>query len=195
MAEQHLKTIFLSASIPHPGRERKYYDTADIMAIRDAVRALATVTIPHTRLIWGGHPAISPLIKMVMETMNADVQEHVVLYQSEYYKNVFPEENSFFGKIELTARAPTRDESLLKMRKAMIGNHSYDAGIFIGGMEGVEEEFEMFRTTHPRALLMPLASTGAAALIIYQSAVNRFNERLLNDYAYMSLFRDLLMRE
>ena len=55
---QHLRKIFLSASIPDPERDRIYYDTADIVAIRDAVRALATVIIPHSKLIWGGHPSM-----------------------------------------------------------------------------------------------------------------------------------------
>ncbi len=37
--------IFLSASIPDPNRNEKYFNSADISAIRDAVRALATVII------------------------------------------------------------------------------------------------------------------------------------------------------
>lgn len=58
-----MKNIFLSASIPLPERDEKYIGTADIIAIRDAVIALTTVVLPHHRLIWGGHPSITPLIK------------------------------------------------------------------------------------------------------------------------------------
>ena len=46
MAKQNLNKIFLSASIPYPERDKRFYNTADIIAIRDAVRALATVVIP-----------------------------------------------------------------------------------------------------------------------------------------------------
>ena len=67
MVKKDMNNIFLSASIPSPERDRKYYDTADIVAIRDAVRALATVVIPKAHLIWGGHPSITPLIRFVME--------------------------------------------------------------------------------------------------------------------------------
>ena len=67
MAKQDLNKIFLSASIPFPERDRKFYDTADIVAIRDAVRALATVVIPRAHLVWGGHPSITPLIRFVLE--------------------------------------------------------------------------------------------------------------------------------
>ncbi len=34
---------------------------------------------------------------------------------------------------------------------------------FIGGMEGVEEEYKMFIRKHPHAIILPIASTGAAA--------------------------------
>jgi len=40
MATRELKNIFLSASIPLPERDPKYYETADVIAIRDAVIAL-----------------------------------------------------------------------------------------------------------------------------------------------------------
>jgi hypothetical protein len=53
MAEQQLNKIFLSASIPLPERDPQYLGTADIIAIRDAVRALATVVYPI------GEPRIS----------------------------------------------------------------------------------------------------------------------------------------
>ena len=54
MARQHLNKVFLSASIPYPDRDKKFYDTADIVAIRDAVRALATVVIPKHILFGEG---------------------------------------------------------------------------------------------------------------------------------------------
>ena len=65
-----MKNIFLSASIPLPERDSKYIDTADIIAIRDAVIALTTVVLPHHRLVWGGHPSITPLVYYVMKKLN-----------------------------------------------------------------------------------------------------------------------------
>lgn len=76
--------IFLSASIPDPKRNEKYYNSADVIAIRDAVRALATIVIPKSYLVWGGHPAISPLIRYVITTMDMNVQNHITLYQSDF---------------------------------------------------------------------------------------------------------------
>jgi hypothetical protein len=77
----------------------------------------------------------------------------------------------------------------------MLTEHQFAAGIFIGGMEGIEDEFNLFREFHPQALLLPIASTGAATRIVYNDYLAREmkNERLENDYAYMSLFQDLLI--
>lgn len=192
MATKTLNKIFLSASIPYQERDRKFYDTADIVAIRDSVRALATVVIPNAHLIWGGHPAITPLIRYVVERMNVNLKEHITLYQSNFFKAYFPEDNFHFENIQLTEALEDRDSSLKKMRDEMIAQNDYKIGIFIGGMEGVLEEYELFKNSNPDALILPVASTGAAAKMIYDSIENKPNERLTNDYAYMALFSDLL---
>ena len=62
-------------------------------------------------------------------------------------------------------------------------------------MKGVEEEFDMFVEKYPNALVLPIASTGAAAKMIYDKKLSDKNERLLKDYAYMSLFQELLIKK
>jgi len=78
----NLKKIFLSASIPLVDRDPKYFNTADNTAIRDAVIALARIVLPKAELVWGGHPSITPLIKLVLEKQQLKVEDHVTLYQS-----------------------------------------------------------------------------------------------------------------
>ena len=192
MATKTLNKIFLSASIPYQERDRKFYDTADIVAIRDSVRALAAVVIPKAHLIWGGHPAITPLIRFVMQRLEVSLKGHVSLYQSKFFEAYFPEENFHFEDIQLTEALDDRNSSLRKMRNEMITKNDYKIGVFIGGMEGVLEEYELFKSSNPNALILPIASTGAAAKIIYDSIEHKPNERLTNDYAYMALFSDLL---
>lgn len=192
MATKTLNKIFLSASIPYQERDRKFYDTADIVAIRDSVRALATVVIPNAQLVWGGHPAITPLIRYVMERINVNLKDHITLYQSNFFKAYFPEDNFHFENIQLTEALDDRDSSLKKMRNEMIAQNEYKIGIFIGGMEGVIEEYELFTSSNPDAVIIPVASTGAAARMIYDSIKQKPDERLTNDYAYMALFSDLL---
>ena len=193
-ATEKMKNIFLSASIPLPERDEKYIGTADIIAIRDAVIALTTVVLPHHKLIWGGHPSITPLIYYVMERLNLDIQEHVTLYQSKLFEKNFPEDNNKFENVILTDNINNdKAQSLLYMRNKMLDESEFSAGIFIGGMEGVEEEYDMFIKKHPKALALPIASTGAAAKKIYDERFTDKNERLVKDYAYMSLFQKYLI--
>lgn len=192
MVKDNLNKIFLSASIPYVDRDKKFYETADIIAIRDAVRALATVVIPKAHLVWGGHPSITPLIRFVMERLNADLKKHITLYQSVFFEDEFSNDNFAFETIELTERRDTREESLEEMRNKLIRDNDFKAGIFIGGMEGIKIEFELFKESHPNALILPIASTGAAARILYDTNSQQFDNRLLTDYAYMAMFRHLL---
>jgi len=183
--------IFLSASIPDPKRNEKYFNSADVIAIRDAVRALATIVIPKSYLVWGGHPAITPLIRYVMSTMAIDVQNHITLYQTEFFRDLFPAENEDFENVIITPKYHDRESSLQEMRLRMFNDNKFKAGIFIGGMEGVETEYEMFKSIHPDAKTFPVASTGAAAKFLYESMNEKPDERLVSDYAYMALFRSL----
>ncbi len=194
MAAKQLKNIFLSASIPLPERDAIYYETADVIAIRDAVIALTSIVLPKHRLIWGGHPSITPLVYYVMQKMKINIQEHLTLYQSKFFEQYYPEDNNKFENIVLTPIHGDRDQSLGLMRELMFYNHEFSAGIFIGGMDGVETEYEMFRQFHPEAIVLPMANTGAAAKIIHQNQQNRI-DRLESDYAYMSVFEELLMKK
>ncbi|MFA3154913.1 hypothetical protein KWD60_14920 [Acinetobacter baumannii] len=185
-----LKKIFLSASIPLADRDPKYFDTADNTAIRDAVIALARIVLPKAELIWGGHPSITPLIKLVLEKQELKVEDHVTLYQSNFFAKNFPPENEFVEKIIRTDALEDRASSLLLMRNKMIVNNDFYAAIFIGGMEGVEDEYRLFKEAHPDVPVFPIASTGAASRILYFQD-NFTNERLLTDFCYLPLFDEL----
>ena len=183
------QTIFLSASVPDPRRNPKYYETADVTAIREAVRALATLVLQNGSLVWGGHPAITPMIRVVAESLEASVTERIALYQSAFFAGQFPASNDVFERIIVTPKLETREDSLALMRQRMLSEHPYTAGVFIGGMEGVEEEFELFRELQPNALVLPVASTGGAAKELFDRFSGDFPEQLQTEYSYLSLFR------
>lgn len=186
--------IFLSASVPIAGRaDGKYLATADVIAIRDAVIALTSVALPQYHLIWGGHPSITPLIANVLRHSNKEVNANVTVYQSGFFEREFPEENKDVEKIVITENIGDRDKSLELMRKQMIVDNEYAAAVFIGGMNGVEDEYEMFVKSHPDAKILPVASTGAAAQMLFERYKNQFDKRLKTDMAYGSLFKDLLV--
>ena len=191
-----IKNIFLSASVPLPERDPQYIETADIIAIRDAVIAFVTTVLPYHRIIWGGHPSITPLIYYVMLKLDLNIQKHVTLYQSKLFEKFFPEDNNKFNNVILTDNIENdKEKSLLHMRKRMFSENKFAAAVFIGGMEGIEIEYNMFKEYHPNALLLPIASTGAATKKLYDEVFpdDMKNERFLKDYGYMSLFQKLLI--
>jgi hypothetical protein len=187
------RTLFLSASVPDPKRHKRYHSTADKIAIRDATRALVTVALPHLKLVWGGHPAITPLVRVVAERLGFTDADKIRLFQSDFFRDVIPKDNAAFEKVTwVKANKGDREESLRRMRLKMLSSEQFFAGIFIGGMEGVEEEYCMFREMHPKAFAFPIASTGAAALILYKNSKTDLPSELETDLAYPSLFRRLL---
>ena len=91
--------IFLSASVPDPKREPEFAATSNSVAITSAVRALVHVTLGRRVLVWGGHPAITPMIKVVAEEMDVDYGKWVKLYQSLYFRDQFPQDNEQFENV------------------------------------------------------------------------------------------------
>lgn len=188
-----MKRIFLSASVPLPNRDRRFFASADVISIREAVKALALVMIEtRSTMVFGGHPAITPIISKLFSQAGLEPAQHVVLYQSEYFRERFPEQNSYFTKVVVTEEVDgQREASLALMRERMISHVDFDAAVFLGGMEGLHDEFNVFRRLHPSAALFPVASTGAAAREIWEQLPNRA-DGLDSEYTYPTLFRKLL---
>jgi hypothetical protein len=209
--------VFLSASVPY--REPNMY-VADSIAIREAVRALVSVVVPTRRLIFGGHPAISP---MVWEDAHSlDAASEVYIYQSRFFAPNVPPRALFFQGLDrliwtpaAPPHAPDRTASLALMRDAMIVRRildeqrvldpsappefpEYAAGVFIGGMDGVEDEWQLFRNHYPKVPALLVASTKGAALRLLDDASNAalydpWSRQLLQrDRRYAHVFRQLL---
>jgi hypothetical protein len=194
MATKQLN-IFLSASIPNKSKDKdpKYAETADVIAIRDAVLALTSVLLTNKcRLIWGGHPSITRLVAQVLNYYGEEANKHVTLYQSRYFEQFFPLENEEVAHIIITEDKGNKHDSLLEMRNHMLGDNEFDAAFFIGGMDGVEDEFKLFRNIHPKVKVFPIASTGAAAKFLYEDNKEICDSRLETELTYTSLIKDLL---
>lgn len=154
--------IFLSASVPLPGRSH-YHETADPFLIQFAVRELLTVVLGRRTLIWGGHPAITPMVSAVCDDLGVQYSNAVILYQSDYFKFVMPAENARFTNLVRVPAVPgDLDESLLAMRMEML-SQPFEAAVFVGGMEGVFEEYALFTMLHPQATVIAIPSAGGAA--------------------------------
>jgi len=104
------RIYFLSASVPYGKRALEY--KPDPIAVRDAVQALVSVVIRDSMLVFGGHPAITPLIWDAVGSIEEDYMidkgsrsvqngkwdyrlpnrfhRNIVVYQSEFFKKIVP---------------------------------------------------------------------------------------------------------
>lgn len=161
-----MRAIFLSASVPVPGRGT-FHETADPFLIQCAVREFVVGAIAHRRIVWGGHPAITPMIWAICEDLGISYAERVVLYQSRFFERQYPAENAHFGNVVFVESVDSdRAASLQLMRVEMLKRDDLDAAVFIGGMEGVEDEYALFKEFHPRAAVLAVASPGGAARLL-----------------------------
>lgn len=158
-----MRELFLSASIPQPDSGR-FFDDANPFLIQFAVRELVTAVLGRRRIIFGGHPAITPMIWAVCEDLGVSYATGVVIYQSKFFTESFPAENSRFRNVEYIDEIPgDREASLLRMREAMLSRADLDAAVFIGGMQGVMDEHAMFGRFHPDANVIAVSAPGGAA--------------------------------
>lgn len=213
--------IFLSASVPN--RDLTTY-VPDPVAIREAVRALVGVAlaVPGRLLIFGGHPAISPMVWEDADSLGA--ADRIYIFQSELFKPDVPPQAHFFAGLSRLVWTPAvphpdkqieRDRSLDLMRRAMIERRVFDiqkladpaappdfpeysAGVFIGGMDGIEDEWRRFRGHYPSAKALLVASTAGAARLLMDDP-NRApsypppeRQLLERDRRYRFVFRTLL---
>jgi hypothetical protein len=189
------RRVFLSASVPLPSRDPIYFETADAIAIRDAVRALTMVVIEQQlQMVFGGHPEITSMIRLQIAETGTPVGERVVIFQSRYFTRDFPQDNAAFEHVELVDAVDNdRQASLRRMRESMLAD-PFHVGLFIGGMEGVEEEYAMFLHLQPGVPAFPIASTGAAAARLFDRNLDlqREHPELRDELSYLTLMRSLI---
>jgi hypothetical protein len=175
-----MNNIFLSASVPQINRE--YFDTANPFLIQFAVREFLTACLGRYRVVWGGHPAITPMVWAVCEDLGVEYAQSVTLYQSAFFKEHFPEENKRFGNVNyVDSVGNDMSKSLSKMRQEML-SLDYEAAVFIGGMKGIFDEYSLFKELHPNVKVLSVYSPGGAAMqlaIDLKQPINRI------DYANM----------
>jgi hypothetical protein len=148
--------------------------------------------------------------------------DSVYIYQSRLFVPNVPREAHFFQGLNrlvwtpaLPPDAPDQDASLALMRDAMIVRRildeghildptappefpAYAAGVFIGGMDGVEDEWALFRHHYPQTTALLVASTGGAARRLMDDPNNaslyhpQVRVMLERDSRYGHVFRQVL---
>ena len=169
------RSVFMAASFPS-GERGDAVRPFDPLAIADAVSALTRATfVAGGRLVFGGHPTISPLVLLIAGEL--DQRDVVDIYQSRWFGASIPDETMRlvglgYGGIRWTDRKETLEASLREMRVQMFQETDPIGGVFIGGMSGLYEEFELFHEYLPHRPRVPLARPGGAASFLAADAAN-----------------------
>lgn len=156
-------SIFLSASVPDRANNG-FIAEGNNNRIRAAVVALITEFLGKYKIVWGGHPAITPMIWTAAEQKGIDYQEWAQLFQSEYFSREYPKENAEFENVTFTQEVEQdREKSLRFMREEMLQSDDFVGAFFIGGMKGLLDELEMVNEVLPHTPCFVMSSTGGAS--------------------------------
>ena len=160
-------------------RNQHYLETTQPARIRSAVVELTRAALMRgVRLVFGAHPAISPMVLSAARDAGAP-ELSVVVFQSGIYEDEIPASTLELadwqaGKLFITQvcegrnAEETKARSLAFMREMMVSVPGLRAAVFVGGMDGVEEEAQLFHRAHDGARRYALASTGSAALDLFE---------------------------
>jgi hypothetical protein len=177
MGELSDKFVFLAASYP----SRAYAGKADSHEIARAVKAfLGAVFHQDGKIVFGGHPSISPLVLMMAREYGE--RGRVLIYQSELYRPLLVEATlalaeEGFGEIRFVEAEPGESPepgkcqgSLTRMRESMIEDAV--AAVFIGGDTGLKEEFDLFVKRYPERPAILVGAPGGMARELAKSVGN-----------------------
>ena len=184
------KSIFLSASVPTYGRE--FFDSCHPYQIQIAVRSLLLLALGRQRLVFGGHPSITPMVYAAGKSFGLNSIECATIYQSAYFEDKFPLENQVFADIRVVSKEETLKDSILSMRRRMLEDNEFEVGIFIGGMKGNIDEYEIFREKAPEAKVIVVRAGGGAAATLPATQSDPVIQALEESGDYFSLFNSIL---
>lgn len=203
--------IFLSASYPR----RQYQDTADSQEIASAVKAfLGAVFHAGGKVVFGGHPSISPLVLMLARECRQ--KESVRIFQSKAFEADLSEatlrlRDEGYGEISLTNLDPMEftqslenpnpedfPRSLAIMREAMLSRSDTNpaAGVFIGGDTGILKEQTLFSANLPGAPWYAVGGPGGAAREMAEKLIDSnpspLHKKLATSRNYIALMLEVV---
>jgi SLOG cluster3 family len=193
--------LLLSASVPYLRKElaeatpdekaqqfainQRYLSTSQPERIRLAVKELTESALMRgMRLVFGAHPAISPMVLEAARTIAA-ADDSILIFQSVIFRKELPNSTLELadwskGRLIFTPERmgprpmDRRRLSLTQMRTLMAQPRTLQGAVFVGGMEGTEEEAAIFRTEQGERPRYAIASTGSAALEMFNRTPNQF---------------------
>jgi hypothetical protein len=202
----------MSASVPSPQRADQFRRIPDAAEqIEQAVVSLTRAVLSEGgRLVFGGHPAISPMVAMVAGEYRASRRAesraerppaNVRIYQSGVFRERAADSTMLMFDLGMAdivwtegdpeesfdaspSKGPRYPRSLARMRREMLDRERPDCMVAIGGMEGVIEEARLYREMFPGRPIYVLERTGGASALLREKlgadALDAVDERILS---------------
>jgi hypothetical protein len=183
-------SIFLSASVPRRGRE--FYDSCHPYQIHTAIRSLLVLGLGRRHIVFGGHPSITPMVHAACKDFDLSNIDCVTIYQSKFFEDEFPLENKDFADIRLVSAEGTSSASVASMREQMLSEQKFTAGVFIGGMNGILDEYKLFTARFPEAKIVAVRAGGGATATLPTTHKDSEIQRLESSREYFSLYASVL---
>lgn len=174
--------VFLAASIPD---RKRWAGDFDPLEITDAVVvSVSAIWTAGGKILSGGHPAITPLLLRVARGFRRTAEENqaspsdplVTVYQSRLYEHLVPAETrsleaTRLGRLKFVPAHPgdapehgKNTASLELMRNAMLAPENDPVfAIFIGGMEGIRDEYDKYRHGYRNRPVYAIGAPGGEA--------------------------------
>jgi hypothetical protein len=203
--------VFLAASYP----TREFKELADSQEIASAVKALLAATFhAQGKIVFGGHPSISPLVLMMAREFGR--RGSIRIYQSQVFDGSLSEatlrlRDEGFGEIistdidfrerpllSVTPNPKDFPRSLTIMREEMLSqtNTNPAGAVFVGGDTGLFEEQKLFSKQIPWAPAYAVGAPGGAAKGLAEDMAQQdpteLRWKLAKSRNYLSLMRDVI---
>jgi len=156
------------------------------------------------RLITAAHPTIAPLLSYVAAELPSELEAQVAIYQSMLFEDVLPPATRRFETdgvaqviwteaVEGDRPEPGHwDPSLAVMRNQMLSETEPSGAVFIGGMDGIQVEYELFQGLCPGRPTYPIAYPGGEAELIAREMSDPPVPDLLNGRVYPTVWNRVL---
>ena len=169
-----MRRILLSASLPFSSPDHEAPDPYSGQDIGLAAAAVMEAVLrDDDMLVVGGHPSISPLALNIAALLGRGPL--VSIYQSSYFESsVTPEVRrlmlDYRAQLHWIRGGRNRRTSLQDMRTAML-SEPIDLAFFVGGMQGIEDEFVALGSAQPGCLRHLFSRPGGRARVIAEEWV------------------------
>lgn len=196
------RSIFLSGSIPDKNR---WDGDFDALEITDAVVSFARACLTRGFcIVSAAHPTLAPLLLYVAAEFPADNEPRVFIYQSLLFESVLPTATRRFEaegigeliwteSVEGDEPIPGRwDKSLALMRQRMLSEADPAAAVFVGGMTGIRDEFDLFSSMFPGRPFCAPARPGGEASLLEHDGVGPYVDEADRNEAYPTLWNRFL---